>query len=119
MRSLGLEGIRVAQCAQSALASQRVSMFEPWRSSLILRNLIRATTRLGPGDFVWANVDTAMMDDLLGPRVVIADQITKLGNAIWDNEKVVIISDHYSPAANILSAGGLIPFLEKRYGNGK
>jgi 3-isopropylmalate/(R)-2-methylmalate dehydratase large subunit len=57
-----------------------------------------------PGDFVWANVDTAMMDDLLGPRVVIAEQIKKLGNAIWDTEKVVIISDHYSPAANITQA---------------
>lgn len=57
-----------------------------------------------PGEFVWADVDTAMMDDLLGPRVVIADQIKKLGNQIWDKDKVVIISDHYAPAANISQA---------------
>lgn len=57
-----------------------------------------------PGDFVWANVDTAMMDDLLGPRVVIADHIRKLGNTVWNKDKVVIISDHYSPAANITQA---------------
>lgn len=57
-----------------------------------------------PGDFVWANVDTAMMDDLLGPRVVIAEQIKKLGDTIWNREKVVIIADHYSPAANITQA---------------
>jgi len=57
-----------------------------------------------PGDFVWADVDTAMMDDLLGPRVVIADQIKKLGNQIWDKNKVVIVSDHYAPAANISQA---------------
>lgn len=57
-----------------------------------------------PGDFVWAEVDTAMMDDLLGPRVVIADQIKRLGDRIWDKDKVVIISDHYSPAANITQA---------------
>lgn len=57
-----------------------------------------------PGDFVWADVDTAMMDDLLGPRVVIADQIKKLGNQIWNKDKVVIISDHYAPAANISQA---------------
>lgn len=57
-----------------------------------------------PGEFVWAKVDTAMMDDLLGPRVVIADQIKKLGDKIWDKAKVVIISDHYSPAANISQA---------------
>lgn len=57
-----------------------------------------------PGDFIWAKVDTAMMDDLLGPRVVIAENIKKLGNRIWDKEKVVIISDHYSPAATISQA---------------
>ncbi len=57
-----------------------------------------------PGEFVWANIDTAMMDDLLGPRVVIADQLKKLGDKIWDKDKVVIISDHYSPAANITQA---------------
>lgn len=57
-----------------------------------------------PGEFVWANIATAMMDDLLGPRVVIADQLKKLGDKIWDKEKVVIISDHYSPAANITQA---------------
>lgn len=57
-----------------------------------------------PGEFVWADVDTAMMDDLLGPRVVIADQIKKLGDRIWNREKVVIISDHYAPAANITQA---------------
>ena len=57
-----------------------------------------------PGEFVWADVDTAMMDDLLGPRVVIADHIRGLGNRIWDREKVVIISDHYSPAATISQA---------------
>lgn len=57
-----------------------------------------------PGEFIWADVDTAMMDDLLGPRVVIAEQIKKLGNQIWDKDKVVIISDHYSPAANIAQA---------------
>ena len=60
--------------------------------------------RVVPGDFVWVDVDTAMMDDLLGPRVVIAEKIKRLGNSIWDKEKVVIISDHYSPAANITQA---------------
>lgn len=61
-------------------------------------------SKVKPGEFIWADVDTAMMDDLLGPRVVIADQIKKLGNQIWDKSKVVIISDHYSPAANITQA---------------
>ena len=74
-----------------------------------------------PGDFVWANVDTAMMDDLLGPRVVIAEHIKKLGNIVWDRKKVVIISDHYSPAANITQAE-ILQFTRnwaKEYGIGK
>jgi len=74
-----------------------------------------------PGEFVWAKVDTAMMDDLLGPRVVIADEIKRLGNKIWDPDKVVIISDHYSPAANITQAE-ILKFTRnwaKEYGIGK
>jgi 3-isopropylmalate/(R)-2-methylmalate dehydratase large subunit len=69
---------------------------------IIARTAQKITVKAG--DFVWADVDTAMMDDLLGPRVVIADQIKRLGNQIWDKNKVVIISDHYSPAANITQA---------------
>lgn len=69
---------------------------------IIAKTASKDTVR--PGDFVWADVDTAMMDDLLGPRVVIADHIKKLGNRVWDKAKVVIISDHYSPAANITQA---------------
>src|SRR5665647_232854 len=69
---------------------------------IIARTAHKSTVK--PGEFIWADVDTAMMDDLLGPRVVIAEQIKKLGNQIWDKDKVVIISDHYSPAANITQA---------------
>ncbi len=74
-----------------------------------------------PGEFVWADVDTAMMDDLLGPRVVIADHIRRMGDRVWDREKVVIISDHYSPAATI-SQAEILQFTRnwaKEYGIGK
>ncbi|MGI6423654.1 MAG: 3-isopropylmalate dehydratase large subunit [Tepidanaerobacteraceae bacterium] len=50
-----------------------------------------------PGDIIWAKVDRAMMDDILGPRVEIAEGIKELGDRIWDPNKVVIISDHYTP----------------------
>ena len=50
------------------------------------------------GDIIWANVDRAMMDDILGPRVQIAEKIQALGGKVWDPGKVVIISDHYPPA---------------------
>lgn len=57
-----------------------------------------------PGDFIWAKVDTAMMDDLLGPRVIIAEGLKKLGNRIMSKDRVVIIADHYSPASTISQA---------------
>jgi 3-isopropylmalate/(R)-2-methylmalate dehydratase large subunit len=56
------------------------------------------------GDIVWANVDRAMMDDILGPRVEIADNLKRMGARVWDPNKTVIISDHYTPPANIKQA---------------
>lgn len=56
------------------------------------------------GEIIWAKVDCAMMDDLLGPRVEIADNLEKMGAPVWDPDKVVIISDHYTPPANIKQA---------------
>ncbi|HIU63978.1 MAG TPA: 3-isopropylmalate dehydratase large subunit [Candidatus Avacidaminococcus intestinavium] len=56
------------------------------------------------GQIVMAKVDKAMMDDLLGPRVEIADQMERLGAKIWDPERVIIISDHYTPPATAAQA---------------
>lgn len=53
---------------------------------------------------VWVNIDRAMMDDILGPRVEIAENLTKMNAKVWDPDKVVIISDHYTPPANIKQA---------------
>lgn len=53
-----------------------------------------------PGEIVWAKVDKAMMDDILGPRVEIAQKMEALGVDVWDPDRVVIISDHYTPPAN-------------------
>jgi 3-isopropylmalate/(R)-2-methylmalate dehydratase large subunit len=57
-----------------------------------------------PGDIINARVDCAMMDDILGPRVEIAEQLKRLQANIWDPDRVVIISDHYSPASNVKQA---------------
>lgn len=57
-----------------------------------------------PGDIVWVEIDRAMMDDILGPRIQIAEQLKELGVPVWDPEKVVIISDHYTPPASIQQA---------------
>lgn len=52
------------------------------------------------GDIVWARVDRAMLDDILGPRVEIADKMELLKAKVWDPDRVVIVSDHYTPPAN-------------------
>ena len=52
------------------------------------------------GDIIWANVDRAMMDDILGPRIEIAEGMKNICDKVWDPDKVVIISDHYTPPAN-------------------
>ncbi|WP_276835801.1 3-isopropylmalate dehydratase large subunit [Megasphaera stantonii] len=56
------------------------------------------------GDIVWVNVDVAMMDDILGPRVQIAEKMKQLQASVWNPDKVVIISDHYTPPATIQQA---------------
>jgi len=57
-----------------------------------------------PGEIIIAKVDVAMMDDILGPRVEIAERMEKLGRDIWDPDRVVIVSDHYTPPANAKQA---------------
>jgi len=56
------------------------------------------------GDILWVNIDKAMMDDILGPRVEIADRMKEIKDEIWDPSKVVVISDHYTPPASINQA---------------
>ncbi len=57
------------------------------------------------GEILWVNVAKAMMDDLLGPRVEIAEQMKSIRDTVWDKTKVVIISDHYTPPATAKQAG--------------
>lgn len=55
------------------------------------------------GSIITANVNTAMMDDILGPRYV-GEEIEKYNARIKDPSKVVIISDHYTPSGTIQQA---------------
>jgi 3-isopropylmalate/(R)-2-methylmalate dehydratase large subunit len=61
-------------------------------------------TEASAGDILWVNVDKAMMDDILGPRVEIAEKMKEIKDEVWDKDKVVIISDHYTPPASINQA---------------
>jgi 3-isopropylmalate/(R)-2-methylmalate dehydratase large subunit len=56
------------------------------------------------GDILWVDVDKAMMDDILGPRVEIAEGLRQFGDRVWDTTKTVVISDHYTPPGNIRQA---------------
>jgi 3-isopropylmalate/(R)-2-methylmalate dehydratase large subunit len=60
--------------------------------------------QVAPGDIVTAKIDCAMMDDILGPRVQIADELDRLNMEVWDKDRVVVISDHYTPASNVNQA---------------
>lgn len=56
------------------------------------------------GDIVQAKIDMAMMDDILGPRVEIAEKMEQIRDEVWDKAKVAIISDHYTPPASVAQA---------------
>ena len=64
------------------------------------------------GDILWVNVDKAMLDDILGPRVEIAEQMTSIRDEVWDQSKVVVISDHYTPPASVKQAA-IVKFTRK------
>ncbi len=56
-----------------------------------------------PGEILTARIDLLMMHDSGGPRRV-AGRLDKLGAKVWDPDKVVLVSDHFVPAANLESA---------------
>ena len=56
------------------------------------------------GDIEWVKVDIAMTDDVLGPRIEIAKNMERIHDEVWDKEKLVVISDHYTPPANAKQA---------------
>jgi homoaconitate hydratase family protein len=50
-------------------------------------------------EVLWVDVDLAMMHDSSGPRRI-WPSLEKLGVGLWDADKIVIVSDHYVPAAD-------------------
>jgi 3-isopropylmalate/(R)-2-methylmalate dehydratase large subunit len=61
-------------------------------------------TQVDTGEIVTCKVDLAMMHDSGGPRRV-ESKLKELGVGIWDPSKVVLVSDHYTPAIDVDSAG--------------
>lgn len=56
-----------------------------------------------PGDILTVKVDLAMAHDSSGPRRW-RPRLEALGARLWDPSKVVIVSDHYVPAVDAVSA---------------
>ena len=74
------------------------------------------------GDIVTAKVDCAMMDDILGPRVV-DEAVSHMEKelTVWDPTKTVVISDHYTPSATVHQADIVVYTREwaKKHGIGE
>ncbi len=60
-------------------------------------------SRVSAGEIITAQVNRAMMDDILGPKVV-DKPFSELNMPIWNTDRVVIICDHYAPSGTINQA---------------
>ena len=54
-------------------------------------------------EVLWVDVDIAMMHDSSGPRRI-WPALDKLGVGLWDPDKIVLVADHYVPAADAAAA---------------
>lgn len=54
---------------------------------------------VSPGEIVTCRIDLAMFHDSSGPRRL-APMLAELGARIWDKDRVVLVIDHYVPAAD-------------------
>ena len=74
-------------------------------STLVEKIIARASglSSVAPGDIVTCKVDLAMFHDSSGPRRV-GPRMRELGASVWDPSKVVVVTDHYTPAVDLESA---------------
>jgi 3-isopropylmalate/(R)-2-methylmalate dehydratase large subunit len=57
---------------------------------------------LSPGDFAMVSCDVVMANDLGGPLA--ARELAKMGDRVFDPEKIVLVADHFMPAKDTRSA---------------
>jgi len=74
-------------------------------STLAQKLIARACgrTEVQPGEIVTCKVDLAMIHDSSGPRRV-APILDGLGAELWDRDRILLVSDHYTPAVDGRSA---------------
>ncbi|GHV45022.1 3-isopropylmalate dehydratase large subunit [Synergistales bacterium] len=63
------------------------------------------------GDIVIAKADCAMMDDILGPRIM-DEAVRRYNRGLHDPDRCVVICDHYAPAGSINQAD-IVSFTRK------
>lgn len=56
-----------------------------------------------PDEVLWVDVDLAMMHDSSGPRRI-WPALVKLDVGVWDPDRIVLVADHYVPAADVQAA---------------
>lgn len=56
-----------------------------------------------PDEVLWVDVDLAMMHDSSGPRRI-WPALERLGVGVWDPDRIVLVADHYVPAADVAAA---------------
>jgi len=73
--------------------------------TLVQKIIARASGRetITPGDIVTCNVDLALILDSGGPRKI-WPRLKELGTGVWDKDKVIVVADHFVPAADPQSA---------------
>ncbi len=59
--------------------------------------------RVAPGDIVSCRVDLCLLLDSGGPRRI-WPRLKELGAGVWDPERIVLVSDHFTPAVDAESA---------------
>jgi len=57
---------------------------------------------LSPGDFAMVRCDVVMANDLGGPLA--ARELARMGDRVFDPEKIVLVADHFMPAKDTRSA---------------
>ena len=67
--------------------------------------LARASGReyVGPGEILTCDVDLALLLDSGGPRRI-WPRLNELGVGVWDPDKIVVMTDHFTPAVDAESA---------------
>jgi len=74
-------------------------------TTLVEKILARAAgqSRVSPGEIVTCRVDLALLLDSGGPRRI-WPRLKELGVGVWDPDRIVLCSDHFTPAVDTESA---------------